>query len=826
MKTKAIGTIATLLLLCGTAWGQATTTTPPPTQPGLPVARPITATEPPQPTQPTQPNGGIRPATEVPSEGLPEAGDDLITFAAFSDPLELSALVDYVARTLDINITIKGVLAGAVVFNAPVSVKRERLLALTASLLEQHGSTLTFDPVSGFYTVVPSGEVPLNALGELPTTRVFSTPNVRPSALKQAIDAQITAGPGGQNRYSPIDELGVIVATDTARRLDAFEQLLNKLLAQYRAAEFTRLELKRVAAPTARERVLQLIGQAAQPRAMQPGEMMVQQQQQMARPGGGLETIGDRLTVDPQGNALIFRGFPEEVEQIAKIIAVIDVANNLTPRPYELGAFAKQFADIARSRGLGEVITISDTSMSNPYMDQFSGFRGGAQPGQQAQQPLVGGPVMVVDEKRGRVIYYGTPEQHEQLATLQEQINVASENVVIEAYRLKHSDSEKVADLILGLIQNRTPGGEGSPLLPGSGPGAQRAMYNPIFAFTGVPGEYGELALGSGQNVFVIADKANNQVLIKAPKREQPLFARLIDRLDLRRPQVYIEVRIVAVTWSDEMRLAFETQLINAGGTGGVLNTNFGLSTFATGAGINQPKTVATGLGGATFALLKNDQVPIVMNALARETDARIVSKPQILVDDNETASINSVDKQPYATTSQSNATTQTGFGGESEAGTKLEVTPQISEGGYLRLKYKAELSSFTGSPTVQGLPPPSQNNIVESNATVPSDFTVVVGGLEFESKTKTRNRVPFIGDIPIIGLLFGDYGNSKRSTTLYIFITPRIMRDPNFADLKLRTQGPQATARLPADLPDLESRMIDAAEPPRRPATGEGGPG
>ena len=137
-------------------------------------------------------------------------------------------------------------------------------------------------------------------------------------------------------------------------------------------------------------------------------------------------------------------------------------------------------------------------------------------------------------------------------------------------------------------------------------------------------------------------------------------------------------------------------------------------------------------------------------------------------------------------------------------------MKPQISEGGYLRLKYEAELSSFTGAVT-QGLPPPSQNNNVKADAvTVPSDFTIVVGGLTYDSTTKNYDRIPGIGDIPIIGRLFGDTKDNKRKTTLYIFMTPRIMRDPNFMDMKLMTEGPQAKSSISKHLPDLVPTTIE----------------
>jgi type II secretory pathway component GspD/PulD (secretin) len=759
------------------------------------------------------PNAAAAGSANNPSE-IPVDGE-MVTFSAFAEPVELSTLVDYAAKALGINISIKSNLTGTIVFNAPVSVPKSRLIPLLSSLLEQQGFTLTYDASSTFYSVVNQNEIGVNLSGELPTTRVFSTPNLKPSSVKQALTEQLMAAAGGQGsqtKVSAIDEMGVLIATDTPKKLAALEALITRLLDEYGKSKFIRLELKHVAAPVARERVLQLLGQVAQPRpgSGNPGEVPQPVQPQQ---GGTnrLESIGDRLTIDPQGNALIFRGVEAETNQVRAVLDVIDVLNQLVPKKYTVGNAAKQVADIARNRGLGEVVTIEAQNTGQPtynynynYGDQSGNARG------RTGSTSVGGPVMVVDEGRGTIIYYGTPEQQEQLERLISGLDLEQEAVVIRNYKLKNADAEKVADLVQGLIQNRAPNREDSSLLPGGNGRGMNAQPNVIMVNPAGEGGNNELSLGNGSNVFVLADKANNQILVKAPMKQQPDFKRLLERLDLRRPQVYIETKIVAVTWSDDLRLAFETQLINSGGTGGVLNTNFGLSSFGTNGNLTQPKNVATGLGGATLALIKSDQVPIIMTALAKETDSRIVSSPQILVDDNEEASIDSVDKVPYAQTNQSTSTTTTSLGGTSEAGTKLKVKPQISEGGYLRLKYEAELSSFTGAAT-QGLPPPSQNNNVKSDAvTVPSDFTIVVGGLTYDSTTKNYDRIPGLGDIPIIGRLFGDTRDNKRKTTLYIFMTPRIMRDPNFHDVRLLTEGPQSKSQVPKHLPDLSPTSIE----------------
>lgn len=753
--------------------------------------------------------------------------DDMITLAAFSDPMELSALVEYVATTLEINVTIKGTLSGTVVFNAPVSIPRSKLLPLLDALLDQHGWTITLDP-TGFYIVQQRTEVPVTFDSDMPTTRIIPTPNVRPSALQNAIGAQfglITPGqpqqPGStaQKGIAYVDELGVIVATDSPRRLAAIEQLVKKLMAEYLRAQFTRLELEYVAAPVARDRALALVGQST-PAMRNPFMEQQQQQQPALGRSAAVDNLADRLTVDPQGNALIFRGAEEEVEQVRSILRVIDVPPSLTPKSYEVGSAAQQIANIARDRGLGEVTNItSDAERQQQYQYGYPPMQDFLR--QQNPGATTGGPVMVVDEQRGLIIYYGTQKQHVQFQTLVDTLKIEDEAIVLVPYRLKNAKAEDVATLIQGLLNNETPTGESSLLPQGQG-GSTRtgARYrgqapNPLNPGGAEPGGSrlggaGALSLAGGEEAFVIADVPNNQVIVKAPQKLQPQFHALIQKIDLRRAQVYIECKIVAVNWSDEMRLAFETQLINAGGAGGVLNTNFGLSNFPTGTQLNQPKNVATGLTGLTAALIKSDQIPIIITALQREVDSRILSSPQMLVDDNEEATIASLDQQPTSTVSQGTSTTETGFGGYEEAGTNLTVTPHISEGGYIRLAYKAELSSFTGQATAS-LPPPKQTNTIEAaSVTLPTDFTVVLGGLNFDSNSRTVVKVPFFGDIPLIGALFRDDNRNKRTTTLYVFLTPRILKDPDFEDLKLLTRGPRNQSRIGEDIPEMKPSMME----------------
>ncbi len=797
---------------------------------------------------------GDKPGMVIEKEGAKhELAPDMIELSAFSEPVELTALVAMLVKQLDINVAVKGTLTGQVSFNSPIAVPKAKFLPLVNALLEQQGYTITHDAVTGFYMVHPINEVAVGVAGDAPSTRVIPTPNVRPSALKTAIEAQFGGAGGGGGGAMPgnpaavatgggalgqaayIDELGVIVITGSPRRLEAVESLVKVLLEEYGKAKFIRLELKYVAASIARERALQLIGQMPQTSSSRganalnaggdPGNPA------MAAAGGRattLDNLADRLTIDPQGNALIFRGLPEETARVETVLATIDVASGLVSRSHYVGTAARQIADLAKQRGLGEVTTIaSSQNQQGNQMGRFFSGDDGSQRNQRQSTVSAGGPVMVVDEDRGTIVYYATEQQQTLLDDLIKGMNLEDDVVVVKEYKLKFASAEKVAEIINGLLTNQTPVAEAS-LLPGAGGGGQggnsssfrnrNQTTNPTTTqgptvvlgqnFGNQGNTTGDTGIGfsGGPNVFVLADKSNNQVLVKATQRQQPQFAQLIERIDLRRPQVHISAQIVAVTAGDDFHLAIETQMVNLGGEGIDINTAFGLSTLSS---ITAAKTVSTTLTGLTAAVVKSNYVPIIINALEQTTDTRILSNPSLMVNDNEKAKIERVDQQPTTTSNQSTSTTSTSFAGYEDAGTDLEITPRIS-GNLVTLEIIANLSAFEGSGS-GGIPPPRNKASIDNKAvTVPSDMTVVIGGITLATRTDTVRKLPLLGDIPLLGYLFRDQTKSSRKTVLYIFITPRIIQDPGFEDLRLLTTGPQKEMEMAPDLPRLKPVLVD----------------
>ncbi|RMH30013.1 MAG: hypothetical protein D6693_01370, partial [Planctomycetota bacterium] len=420
--------------------------------------------------------------------------------------------------------------------------------------------------------------------------------------------------------------------------------------------------------------------------------------------------------------------------------------------------------------------------------------------------------------------YYGTESQHRQVAALVDEFadQAREETFVVEFYKLEHVAAEDAADLLTELLDITQEREAASPFLPGSQrPGNRRGTTDTggsrIFQENQAPpadsaqppaegaGAEGETSLTPTEGVSVIADIQNNQLIIRAPRRQQREFGRIIERIDQRRPQVYIEAQIISVNRSKDFSLSIDTALTSPNSDVPIF-TNFGLVPF----GSILP--IPNSSQGATAAVIRNDYTPVVINALMTVGDARLLSSPKILVLDNEEASVSGTTEEPFAAVSQGTATSTTSQGGTASAGTTLTVRPTIGNGNAIRLEYSVELSSFGERPAPE-LQPTVQQNSFESVANVPAGSTIVLGGLSSTQRDNTTSKVPLLGDIPLLGNAFKSQGRRTSDRTVYVFLTPRVLRDETFQDLRLLSRGPRQSADIDDVTPELEPAVIPVIE-------------
>lgn len=312
-------------------------------------------------------------------------------------------------------------------------------------------------------------------------------------------------------------------------------------------------------------------------------------------------------------------------------------------------------------------------------------------------------------------------------------------------------------------------------------------------------------AAGIELPLVLSADEGTNTLIAVGEPRLLAQVESLLQTLDVRQPQVMLEVLIVTMTEGQTLDLGVELEHLRVSGETRLrLASLFGLSTRGA------DGSVSTGsASGLSAVVLNPGDFSVVLRALETLNRGRSVSMPRLLVGNNQQASLDSVVQQPFASVNASNTVSTTSFGGTQDAGTTVTIKPQIAEGDHLVLDYSISLSSFLGAASQPTLPPARQQNRVRSAATIPDGYTVVVGGIELENDSKTTSQVPLLGRIPVLGEAFKSRGKTSNRTRFYVFIRANILRGRSFEDLKHLSGEDVAEARIDDGWPTSRPRVI-----------------
>jgi general secretion pathway protein D len=297
---------------------------------------------------------------------------------------------------------------------------------------------------------------------------------------------------------------------------------------------------------------------------------------------------------------------------------------------------------------------------------------------------------------------------------------------------------------------------------------------------------------------MIQADAATNSILINAPDAIYNNLRAALDKLDVRRAQVYVEALIAEMTADRAAEFGIQWQSLSGvekSGTNGFGGTNFG------GPGQNvlgiaaNPASAGRGLNvGVINGVVNIPGVGQVLNlnllirALESDNNANILSTPTLLTLDNEEARIIIGQNVPFITGSYAvtgAATTPTPFQTieRKDVGLTLRVKPQISEGGTVRLQIYQEVSSVVDTilPSPAGVT--TNKRAVESTVLVDDGQIIVIGGLIQDSVKETVEKIPLLGDIPVLGALFTYSTRARSKTNLMVFLRPTVLRDAQRAE-------------------------------------------
>ena len=295
------------------------------------------------------------------------------------------------------------------------------------------------------------------------------------------------------------------------------------------------------------------------------------------------------------------------------------------------------------------------------------------------------------------------------------------------------------------------------------------------------------------ERVKITADKATNSLIIMADKEDFIVLEEVIKKLDIPRSMVYIESLIMEVDAEKSFELGVNWQAfgeISIGGKetaigGGFSDTVLGPETAP---GLLSAGGLAVGLLSepVEIAGLTVSNIAAIINAVKTDDDFRILSTPQVLTTDNEEARITVGENRPYqtrATTDQSGGTFESFE--YRDVGKILKITPHVTEGRLVRMVLSLEVTNIdlTSTLTTSSTLPVTQKRTVDTTVIVKDNQTVVIGGLIDDLSSVNQTKVPVLGDIPILGWLFRSTEETHQKTNLFIFLTPRVIKNPGEAD-------------------------------------------
>ena len=486
------------------------------------------------------------------------------------------------------------------------------------------------------------------------------------------------------------------------------------------------------------------------------------------------------LNVNPGTNALVITDYADNLQRLARIIAALDVAN---------------------ATGV-EVIPLKNALATDlvPMLQRLldSGAASGGAPAAGQTDATFKTTVMAEPRSNSLILRAANTARMTLARSLIAQLdqptdkgpNAASGN--IHVVYLKNADSTKLAATLRAAIsaQGNAAGGANSAVAAGmtntnntpnnaAGGGGANASFN---SAGGQPSTGGQIQ----------ADPSTNSLIITAPEPQYRQLRAVIDKLDARRAQVFVESLIAEVSAEKAAEFGVQWQ----GPLGGKGDTNIGLlgTNFRVG-GANLISLATQGASGTVapssglnIGVAHNNNGTYVLGFLARflqtTGDGTVLSTPNLLTLDNEEAKIVIGQNVPFVTGQYTNNNNAAGSVNpfqtieRKDVGLTLRVKPQISENGTVKLQIYQEVSRLDPASINSATGLITNKRSIESSVLVEDGGIVVLGGLLQDDFGNSQERVPGLGDVPLFGNLFRADSRSRKKTNLMVFLRPVVVRD------------------------------------------------
>ena len=482
------------------------------------------------------------------------------------------------------------------------------------------------------------------------------------------------------------------------------------------------------------------------------------------------------INVNPGNNSLIITDYADNLQRIGTIIASLDIANATGVEIIRLQhAIATDLAPL--------VTRLIET-----------GAGGGAAAGQADTSFRT--TLLAEPRSNSLILRAANPARLALVRTLVEKLdqgaftptNNSKDSVGGNIYvvYLKNADATKLAATLRAALAANS-------VSPGGGGGAS-ILAQPVSA-AGVTGA-ATSALASAQPSTggqIQADPATNSLIITAPEPVYRQLRSVIDKLDARRAQVFVESLIAEVNADKaaEFGIQFQGSLGKKGdGAIGLLGTNFNIGganiiSLASQSALNaRPPSAGANIGVAARQANGIYVLGFLARFLESSGDGNVLSTPNLLTLDNEEARIVVGRNVPFVTgqftSNNSNSGSVNPFQTieRKDVGLTLRVKPQISEDGSVKLQVFQEVSSVDPATVNSPNGPTTNKRSIESNVVVEDGAIVVLGGLLTDEYSGGQEKVPFLGDVPLFGNLFKGEARTRKKSNLMVFLRPVVVRD------------------------------------------------
>ncbi|MBB3364377.1 general secretion pathway protein D [Mitsuaria sp. BK045] len=565
-----------------------------------------------------------------------------------------------------------------------------------------------------------------------------------------------------------------------------------------------------------------------------------------------LITPNNTINANPGNNSLVITDYAENLQRISRIVAALDQPSN---------------TDI-------EVIPLRNAVASDivQLVQRLSDGVGGAQGVVTPQGAAGGGSSSVMADPRSNalIVRASNPAKLMQLRAMIAKLDQPSTDTggSIRVIYLKNADAVRLATVLRAAYTNNAgPGaGGGSNSNSGSGTGsfagAQTGSAGTSGGFAGNSSSFGGSSTSSGSSSgssgsggastqvsqtaqvntggFVQADPATNSLIITAPEPMYRQIRAVVEQLDTRRAQIYVEALIVKVDASKAGQFGVQFQQLFGEGA---IGTNFGAGYANI---LNLTAATAGGTSGVSTAI-QSGQIPTglnvgiikkvgslytlgaIANVLGSVSGTNVLSTPSMIVQDNEEADLLIGSNVPVLT---GNSTTTSGTTTSPfqtferrDVGLRLKVRATVGENGTVRMKVYQENSSVVASANSATQGPTFDKSAVETSVTLEDGQVLVLGGLLKDEYVDGEDKVPGLGDIPLLGNLFKNQTRKRTKSNQMIFLRPVLLRTPESALALTMDRYDAIRAYQQESQPKASMVLPDTGAPilPEKPASAPG---